>query len=68
MGNKSDLSNDREVTTDEGKRLAEKMKAIFLETSAKNNQGVSEVFHKVLTEMEKQGGGLSGDKQKCVIS
>ena len=38
MGNKCDLLNDREVTTDEGRKLAEQMKAIFLETSAKNNQ------------------------------
>ena len=38
VGNKCDLLNDREVTTDEGRKLAEQMKAIFLETSAKNNQ------------------------------
>ena len=38
VGNKCDLMNDREVSTDEGRKLADRMKAVFLETSAKNNQ------------------------------
>ncbi len=68
VGNKCDLANDREVSTDEGRRLADGMKAIFLETSAKNNQGVADVFHKVLSEMEKQGGSLPDGSKKCVVS
>ena len=38
MGNKSDLQSEREVTKSEGEQLAEKMNAVFLETSAKTNQ------------------------------
>lgn len=38
VGNKSDLHNDRSVSVEEGKALAKEMKAIFLETSAKENQ------------------------------
>ena len=38
VGNKSDLQSDRRVTSDEGKNLAAEMKAVFLETSAKENQ------------------------------
>ena len=38
VGNKSDLHNDRSVSVEEGKALAREMKAIFLETSAKENQ------------------------------
>lgn len=68
VGNKSDLVNDREVSHEEGKRLAERMKAVFLETSAKTNYCVSEVFHKVLAEMEKQGGSLPDGSKKCTIS
>jgi len=68
VGNKCDLLNDREVSTDEGRKLAEQMKAIFLETSAKNNQGVSDVFHRALAEMEKQEGSLPDGSKKCCIS
>ena len=38
VGNKTDLHMERRVTTDEGKALAEEMKAAFLETSAKENR------------------------------
>ena len=38
VGNKSDLHTDRRVTLEQGKRLAEEMKAVFIETSAKENQ------------------------------
>ena len=38
VGNKNDLHNDRSVSVEEGKALAREMKAIFLETSAKENQ------------------------------
>lgn len=38
VGNKTDLHQERNVSTDEGKRLAESWKAQFLETSAKQNE------------------------------
>ena len=38
VGNKSDLQGDRQVSVEDGKKLAAEMKAVFLETSAKNNQ------------------------------
>jgi hypothetical protein len=38
VGNKNDLFNEREVSMEDGKKLAQRMKAVFLETSAKNNQ------------------------------
>jgi Ras family protein len=38
VGNKSDLRMDREVSREDGQRLAATMKAAFLETSARNNQ------------------------------
>lgn len=68
VGNKSDLQQDRQVSVDEGKKLAQEINAVFLETSAKNNQGVSDVFHRVLTEMEKESGEMSNGEKKCIIS
>lgn len=38
VGNKKDLHLERKISTEEGKRLAEKWKAAFIETSAKQNE------------------------------
>ena len=75
VGNKSDLHIDRCVSVEEGRKLAREMKAVFLETSAKENQNVTDIFTSVITEMEKEdfgdnSGGGSGTslKDTCVIS
>ena len=46
VGNKSDLADKRAVTLEEGEELAKKNGLMFLETSAKTNYNVSEVFYK----------------------
>ncbi|XP_045481838.1 GTP-binding protein Rheb homolog [Harmonia axyridis] len=66
VGNKTDLHMERMIPTDEGKRLAEEMNAIFLETSAKQNEAVSDVFHKLLLEIEKADGNIH-DKPNCSV-
>lgn len=38
VGNKTDLHLERKISTEEGKRLAEKWNAAFVETSAKRNE------------------------------
>ena len=44
IGNKSDLVDDREITTDEGKAFANRNAMQFIETSAKMNTNVNEAF------------------------
>ena len=62
LGNKSDLQN-RVVTFDDGKKVADDFKGKYLETSAKNNTNVTEAFQEaglLLTQNDKQtssGGG-----------
>jgi Ras family protein len=63
------LHQERAVTFDEGKRLAESWKAVFLETSAKQNESVDDIFLQLLHMIEKDNNG-SNPKQNssCVIS
>lgn len=44
VGNKVDLSDRREVSTQEGKDLADKNKMMFFESSAKTGFNIDEVF------------------------
>lgn len=44
IGNKTDLEDQREVTTEEGKMLAEKNNMLFCETSAKTSENVDKAF------------------------
>ncbi|KAH8369208.1 hypothetical protein KR009_004316 [Drosophila setifemur] len=44
VGNKTDLHQERTVSTEEGKKLAESWRAAFLETSAKQNEASPSSF------------------------
>lgn len=50
IGNKCDL-NEREVTTEEGKKLAEENGMKFFETSAKNDINVKETFEAITKDI-----------------
>ena len=52
VGNKCD-KQDRVITEEEGKKLADDFGMGFFETSAKNNQNVSEVFNYLTKEILK---------------
>ena len=43
-GNKCDLYEDEQVKTEEGKEYAESIGAIFKETTAKNNEAISQLI------------------------
>lgn len=51
VGNKSDLSEKREVSTEEGELRAQEHKAIFVEVSAKTGANVKALFRKVANTM-----------------
>ena len=44
IGNKSDWTDKRAVTEEEGRELAQELGVKFIETSAKINEGVEEAF------------------------
>jgi len=51
IGNKVDLEEKRQISTEEGKKKAVELKALFMETSAKNGYNVKEVFNRVVMEI-----------------
>ncbi|PIN09826.1 GTPase Rab11/YPT3, small G protein superfamily [Handroanthus impetiginosus] len=51
VGNKSDLKDSREVTTAEGKALAETQGLFFIETSALDSSNVAAAFQTVVKEI-----------------
>jgi small GTP-binding protein len=44
VANKTDLKSERQVSKKEGKELAKKFRADYLETSVKLNEGVDDAF------------------------
>ena len=63
VGNKCDLENAREVKTEQGKALAEKFNAPFLETSAKSSANVDVAFLNLAKKLMARGptrGSSSG--------
>ena len=78
VGNKSDKATEREVSYDEGSKLAERFGCDFMETSAKTSQNVENLFaHIVRTLRYKIPGADStqpasssstrSKKKRCVI-
>ncbi|NXB79216.1 RAB17 protein, partial [Donacobius atricapilla] len=54
VGNKTDLAAEREVTTEEGEEFARTKGLLFMETSAKSNHRVNDVFMSVVQELLKR--------------
>jgi len=75
VGNKCDMSNQREVSLQEGQELASHYKAAYIETSAKNGDNVNEAFETLVRSFMKldppKTNQASSGKQKkpnpCVL-
>ncbi|KAL5010425.1 hypothetical protein ScPMuIL_012730 [Solemya velum] len=67
VGNKCDLTMDREVPVEEGKKLASSWNVPFQEASAKENQSVTDIFHQIVMAIEKAEGGTP-EKSGCTVS
>jgi GTPase KRas protein len=53
VGNKCDLAESRQVSTERGQKLAEKLNCPFLEASAKTRYNVCEAFETLVREIRK---------------
>ncbi|KAJ3429248.1 gtp-binding protein rheb [Anaeramoeba flamelloides] len=71
VGNMTDLGNERQISTDQGKKLAEKLNCGFVECSAKDNININGVFEAILDQIERGNGSKNTtsekDKGGCVI-
>jgi small GTP-binding protein len=54
VGNKSDLVDERTVTTDQGESLSKQLNAFYFEVSAKSGRGIDELFVRVAEESVKK--------------
>lgn len=45
VGNKTDLADKRQVSTEDGERKAKELNVMFIETSAKAGYNVKQVFY-----------------------
>ena len=55
VGNKTDLSDERCVSTKEGEELAKKLGVLFIETSAKNGDNINALFETLLRHTPRSG-------------
>jgi len=69
VGNKSDLRPEqRQVTTEQGRALADKFKCGFTEASARYNENVAKGFELMIAEVEKnQNPSEPVGGNKCVV-
>ncbi|NXC48190.1 DIRA2 protein, partial [Penelope pileata] len=64
VGNKSDENQNREVDSSEGEAMAKKWKCAFMETSAKLNHNVKELFQELLNLEKRRTVSLQIDGKK----
>ena len=50
-GNKTDIADHRQVSTEEGKEYAEKMNLLFFETSAKSGANIKTLFNELAKKL-----------------
>ena len=58
IGNKIDMKEERKVSTEEGKKLADELGLPFMETSAKEGININEVFDDIVERVDKVFGNM----------
>lgn len=58
VGNKTDLNDKRQVTTEEGEKKAKDFKVMFIETSAKAGHNVKPLFKKIAQALPGMEGSM----------
>ncbi|XP_051972266.1 GTP-binding protein Di-Ras2 [Xyrauchen texanus] len=64
VGNKNDETSGREVESSDGEAMAKRWKCAFMETSAKTNYNVKELFQELLNLEKRRTVSLQADGKK----
>jgi len=59
VGNKTDLNDKRQITTEEGEKKAKEFKVMFIETSAKAGHNVKTLFKRIAQALPGMEGTLN---------
>uniref|UniRef100_A0A7S2ZWW8 Uncharacterized protein n=1 Tax=Rhodosorus marinus TaxID=101924 RepID=A0A7S2ZWW8_9RHOD len=68
VGNQIDAAGERKVSTEEAQALARELRIPYMECSALSGEGIQDVFHSLLREVEGTAKVRKKEKKKCVIS
>lgn len=68
IGNKCDLTSQRQVLKAEGEALAKKFGYKFFETSVKSNINISKAFETLIDEIDQIHNPVSKQENKCIIT
>ena len=68
VGNKSDLSEKRQVTEEEGEELAQNEGVVFIEASAKEGHNIKTLFRRLATQLPGMENTSKGDNNLLEIT
>ena len=68
IGNKTDLEDQRKITTEQGKEKAEFYKLAFIETSALNGDNIEKAFNELITDVYKNHHELFEKQAKVELT
>ena len=68
IGNKTDLEDQRKITTEQGKEKAEFYKLAFMETSALNGNNIEKAFNELITDVYKNHHELFEKQAKVELT
>ena len=66
VGNKSDLSEKRQVTQEEGEELAKQEDVVFIEASAKEGHNIKTLFRRLATQLPGMENAKVGDNNNLL--
>ncbi|KAK9454771.1 ras family-domain-containing protein [Dipodascopsis uninucleata] len=67
VGNKTDLNDKRQVTTEEGEKKAKELKIMFIETSAKAGHNVKTLFRRIAQALPGMENSMEETNQAQMI-
>lgn len=68
VGNKTDLNDKRQVTTEEGEKKAKEFKVMFIETSAKAGHNVKTLFKRIAQALPGMEGTMNEPNSESTLS